>query len=379
MKLILSLTLAVVLAGACAPAAEPPTPTPALPPSPTPPAEATPTPAAATPTPEPIELTLMTHDSFAISDEVLAALEAEHGIRLRVLRAGDAGVMVNQAILARDAPLADILFGVDNTFLSRALEADIFVPYHSPLLDHVPAELQLDPEGRATPIDYGDVCLNYDRAAFDDELPPPASLEDLTDPRYRGMTVVMNPATSSPGLAFLLATASHFGEGDGEAGAPYGWQAFWRDLRANDVLVTAGWSDAYFGHFSGASDGDRPIVVSYATSPVAEVVFAEPQPDEPPTGVVTAGCFRQVEFAAVLAGTPHEERARQVIDFMLSPTFQEDVPLNMFVFPASAQAQVPEVFEAHAARVDEPLTMDPLDIDTQRERLIEEWTNVVLR
>jgi thiamine transport system substrate-binding protein len=322
------------------------------------------------PADQPVELTLMTHDSFAISDGVLAELEEQHGIRLRILDSGDAGVMVNQAILARDAPLADVLFGVDNTFLSRALEAGIFEAYRSPLLEQVPAELQLDPEGRVTPLDYGDVCLNYDRAAFDGELPPPTSLADLTDERYGGMLVVQNPATSSPGLAFLLATVIEFDDG---------WQDYWRQLRANDVLVTSGWSDAYYGHFSAAGDGDRPIVVSYATSPVAEVLFADPPTDESPTGVVTAGCFRQVEFAGILAGTEHRAAAERVIDFMLDRTFQEDVPLNMFVFPANAEAELPEVFVEHAAAVEQPLTMDPAQVGEQRQRLIEEWTDVVLR
>jgi thiamine transport system substrate-binding protein len=301
---------------------------------------------------------------------VLVQLEREQGIRLRVLRSGDAGVMVNQAILAGDAPLADVLFGIDNAFLSRALEAEIFEAYRSPLLDGVPAELQLDPEGRVTPIDYGDVCLNYDRAAFDEALPPPTGLDDLVDERYRGMLVVQNPATSSPGLAFLLATVIERGEG---------WRDYWRQLVDNDVLVTSGWSDAYYSHFSAAGDGERPIVVSYATSPVAEVVFADPPTDEAPTGVVTAACFRQVEFAAILAGTQLREPAERLIDFMLGQAFQEDVPLNMFVFPARADAQLPEVFVDHAADVEQPLTMDYREIGEQREGLIEEWTDVVLR
>ncbi len=317
----------------------------------------------------------MTHDSFAVSDDVLAEFEGEHGARVRVLRAGDAGSMVNQAILAREAPLADVLYGVDNAFLSRALEADIFTPYAPSLVETVPHELVLDPDFRATPIDYGDVCLNYDRSAFT-SLPPPSTLDDLADPAYRGMLVVQNPATSSPGLAFLLATVARFGE-EGD----YTWRDYWTDLRANDVLVSAGWEDAYYGSFSGGSgEGERPIVVSYATSPVAEVVFADPVPSEAPTGVLEDGCFRQVEFAGVLRGRPGAQRlAQALVDFMLDVRFQEDVPLNMFVFPANGQADVPPEFAEHAAAIDEPLTMDPAVIDAGRERWIEEWTDVVLR
>lgn len=321
------------------------------------------------------ELVLMTHDSFAVSDDVLAEFEQLAGIDVQILRAGDAGSMVNQAILARSAPLADVLYGVDNTFLSRALEADIFVPHRSALLSDVPAELHVEDDA-VTPIDYADVCLNYDRVAFTDELPPPATLEDLAEPAYRGMLVVQNPATSSPGLAFLLATIAHFGEA-GE----HTWRDYWTDLRANDVVVTSGWEEAYYGAFSGgAGEGDRPIVVSYASSPVAEVVFApSPQPEEAPTAVVTEGCFRQVEYAAILRGTRAEPEARAFIDFMLSPRFQEDIPLNMFVFPANGSAGLPDAFARHAAAIPEPVRMDPFALGADRERWIEEWTDVVLR
>ncbi|HYI23563.1 MAG TPA: thiamine ABC transporter substrate-binding protein, partial [Candidatus Limnocylindrales bacterium] len=231
----------------------------------------------------------MTHDSFAVSDGILEAFEQEHGVEVEVLRGGDAGAVVNQAILTRDNPLADVLFGVDNTFLSRALEEDIFVPYEAEGLDSVPDELQLDPEHRVTPIDYGDVCLNYDRAALEGSNPPD-TLEDLSDSAFGGALVVENPATSSPGLAFMLATIVRFGEEGDDT-----WLDYWTGLRANHMLVTAGWEEAYYGSFSGGSgEGDRPIVVSYATSPVAEVVFADPQPAEAPTAVIDDSCFRQI-------------------------------------------------------------------------------------
>ena len=331
-------------------------------------------PASATPA-APTELVLMTHDSFAISEPVLAAFEQQHGADVEVLRAGDAGSTVNQAILTRESPLADVLYGVDNTFLSRPLEADIFEPYRSPLQDAVPSQLDADARERVTPIDYGDVCLNYDRAAFGVESAPPTSLEQLTEAAYRSMLVVENPATSSPGLVFMLATIVRFGE-EGD----YTWLDYWADLRDNDVLAVSGWEEAYNQHFSGgAGAGDRPLVVSYATSPVAEVLFAEPQPDEAPTAVIADGCFRQVEYAGVLAGADAPELARDFIDFMLSPEFQSDIPLNMFVFPANPQADVPQLFLEHAAHIADPLTMEPGRIAANRERWLQEWTDVVLR
>jgi thiamine transport system substrate-binding protein len=324
----------------------------------------------------PSRITLLTHDSFAISDEVKAEFEQRAGVTLEILRAGDAGAMVNQAILTRDAPVADVLFGVDNTFLSRALDANIFLPYQSSALADVPASLQLDPQGRVTPIDYGDVCINYDRSAFGSgaQPAPPATLADLADPRYRGMLVVENPATSSPGLAFLLATIVRFPDS-----GPYTWRDFWRDLRANDVTVSAGWEDAYYSDFSGGSGaGDRSLVVSYASSPAAEVFYADPQPAEAPTASMTDSCFRQIEFAGVLVGTKGESAARQLIDFMLSTDFQQDVPLQMFVYPASEQAALPDVFVDNARPISNPIELDPATIGANRDRWINEWTDVVL-
>jgi thiamine transport system substrate-binding protein len=320
-----------------------------------------------------VTIRLITHDSFAVSDEVLEAFTAETGIRVELLQGGDAGTVVNQAILTKRNPQADVLFGVDSTFLTRALEEDIFEPYEAAGIGDVDPAFVLDPELRVTPIDYGDVCINSDLGWFEEEdLEPPASLEDLADPAYEGLLVVPNPATSSPGLAFLLASVAAFGED--------GWDDWWAQLRDNDVEVVDGWSEAYYGSFSGGggSEGDRPLVVSYASSPPAEVVFAEPPVGEPPTGVMEASCYRQVEFAGVLAGTEHPEEAGQLIDFMLSTTFQEDIPLQMFVFPVNPAATLPDVFVEHAATPAEVLELAPDVISENRETWIGRWTEVVL-
>jgi thiamine transport system substrate-binding protein len=322
-------------------------------------------------------LTLMTHDSFALPDEVIEAFEAAHGADLQILPAGDAGSMVNQAILTVDDPLADVLFGVDNTFLSRALAADLFEPYASPALEHVPTELRLDREHRVTPIDVGDVCLNIDRAVFAERgLPEIDSLDDLLGPALAGLLVVENPATSSPGLAFLLATIATFGD-DPETG----WRAYWQALRENGVRVVAGWEEAYYGSFSGGSgEGDLPIVVSYATSPVAEVLYG-PDPDaaESPTQAVDAGCFRQVEMAGILRGTDQPQLAAAFIDHLLAPETQAALPLSMFVYPVRSDVDVPEAFARHALVPTAPVTLDPAAIDANREAWIDEWTDIVLR
>lgn len=321
------------------------------------------------------EVVLMTHDSFAASEEVVASFEEQTGVELRILKSGDAGSMLNQAILTKDNPVADVVFGVDNSFLSRALKEGLFRPYESSLLSSVPDDLELDPEHRVTPIDYGDVCLNYDKEYFDTQgIAVPDSLRDLTKEEYRGLLVVEDPAGSSPGLAFLLATIAEFGE-EGE----YTWQDFWSDLRENDTLAVSGWEEAYYSEFSGgAGEGERPLVVSYASSPPAEVIFAEEELTEAPTGVITAGAFRQVEFAGILEGADHPDAAEKLMDFLLSVEFQEDIPLNMFVFPANEEAALPEEFTRYTVIPEDPLSVPADEIEEKRSRWLEEWTEIFL-
>jgi thiamine transport system substrate-binding protein len=283
--------------------------------------------------------------------------------------------MLNKAILTKNAPLADVLFGVDNTFLSRALEADLFEPYASPALADLPQSFQLDPSYRALPVDYGDVCINYDKAYFAERaLALPQSLEDLTRPEYAGLLVVENPATSSTGLAFLLATVAHFGDG--------AYLDYWRALKANGVVVVDGWETAYYTNFSASSGkGPQPMVVSYGTSPAAEVIFADPPIDDAPTASILGPdtCFRQIEFVGILKGTEQRALARHFVDFMLGKQFQEDVPLQMFVYPVNPNAALPEAFVKYAQAPAQPATLSPEEIAANRDRWIQEWTDAVMK
>jgi len=318
-------------------------------------------------------LTVMTHDSFSISEQVMNTFTEASGIEVRFLKSGDTGTAVNKAILAKDKPLADVFYGVDNTFLSRALEEDIFEAYESPLLTDIPDHFELDPQYGALPVDYGDVCLNYDKSYFTgNNLPPPQNLEDLLQPQYEGLLVVENPATSSPGLAFLLATIGHFGES--------GYLAFWEGLVENNLLVVNDWEIAYNQEFSRAG-GTRPIVVSYGSSPPFEVIYSETPIDEPPTEAVVSdgACFRQIEFVGILKGTQNRDYAEEWIDFMLSPTFQEDIPLQMFVFPVNENTILDDTFEEYLAVPENPASVNPEDISSKRETWIRDWTEVVLR
>jgi thiamine transport system substrate-binding protein len=321
-------------------------------------------------------LTIMTHDSFSASEAVIAEFEKTHNAKVVVLKSGDAGSTLNKAILSKDAPLADVLYGVDNTFLGRALAADILEPYNSPALAAIPDRFKLDPQNRLLPVDYGHVMVNYDKAFLQARgLKPPTSLRALTEPQWKGMLAVENPATSSPGLAFLLATIAAFPEG-----SAYDWRQFWRDLRANDVYVSPDWSDAYYNQFSGSSGkGPRPLVVSYATSPAAEVFFSEGKLQEPPTGNVEGTAFEQIEFVGILKGTKNRDLAEKWVDFMLSRRFQEDIPLQMFVYPVLPEAALPEVFVKFGQPPAQFFTLPTAEIDQGRERWIEEWERIVVK
>ena len=319
-------------------------------------------------------LTVMTHDSFAVSEVLIRQFEEDQNATVTFVRGGDTGTVLNQAILSKDNPLADVFYGLDNTFLTRALDEEIFIPYESPVLADIPDEFEIDPDHHALPVDYGDVCINYDKTYFaENQLAVPTSLEQLTDPAYKGLLVTENPATSSPGLAFLMATIAEFGE--------EGYLDYWKALNQNGLVVVGDWETAYYTNFSGSTgQGPQPMVVSYGSSPAAEVIFAETPLDEAPTASIIGPntCFRQIEFVGILAGTENLELAQAFVDFMLSPSFQEDIPLQMFVFPVNQEANLPQEFIDYVQIPDQPASLPSALIDANRENWIDAWTETVL-
>ncbi|WP_291378004.1 thiamine ABC transporter substrate-binding protein [Demequina sp.] len=319
-----------------------------------------------TESPMPTEVTVVTHDSFAVPDDVLAAFEQESGLDVTFVAPGDAGTLVNQLILTKDAPLGDVVYGVDNTFASRALEAGVFADYASDAPAAADAASYAIGGSQAlTAIDFSDVCLNIDLAAFEGDVPAPQTLDDLLDPVYSGMVSVTNPATSSPGLAFLLATIAAKGDA---------WPEYWEALNDNDLRVTASWSDTYFTDFSAPNyGGDYPIVLSYASSPPLEVIDGQPT-----TAALLDTCFRQVEYAGVLEGAQNPQGAQLVVDWMLSDGFQASVPENMYVYPVSSAVQVPAEWTQFAPLAQDPWTLEPATIDSQRDEWIDTWTDTVL-
>ncbi len=318
-------------------------------------------------------ITVLTHNSFNISKEVIANFTEQTGIEIRFLEGGDAGETVNRAILTKKRPLADLLYGVDNSLIAKAIKEDIFEPYESELLGNILPSYTSDFKGFATPIDVGFVNFNLDKKWFqENSLVFPTDISQLTEETYRGLTVVENPVSSSPGLAFMLATIAKFDED---------WLNYWADLRDNDLLITEGWTEAYYTAFT-RYDGDRPIVLSYASSPAAEVVFAEKKLEDAPTAnLFCESCvYRQIEAVGILKNTKQPEAAKAFIDYMLSINFQEDIPLNMFVYPINQKAKLPEVFAYSQVPQEDEIAHLPADtIEENLADWLEDWTKVVLQ
>jgi thiamine transport system substrate-binding protein len=321
----------------------------------------------------PTTVRLLTHDAFSVDKSLLEAFRQRTGITIEVVTGGDAGELVNKAVLTAGNPEGDVLFGVDNTLLSRAVDAGTFAPYRPAEESGVdPALRALVPHDAVVPVDFGDVCVVADDAWFAHRgLAEPTSMADLTDPRYRDLLVTEDPSTSSPGLAFLLATIARYGTD--------GWQPYWSALRGNGLKVDDSWTNAYDGDFTGGGGkGTHPLVVSYGTDPVASIEYADPKPTRPTVSVLTDSCSRQVEFAGVLAGTAHPQAARAVVDFLLSKQFQAGIPLSMYVFPAVTATSLPPVFSQWAVQAQHPLAVPPADVARNRQQWVEQWMQVVL-
>lgn len=314
------------------------------------------------------EVVLVTHESFTLPDEVLEEFTTQTGYTVTVQAVGDAGAMANQLVLTAGSPLGDAVFGVDNTFASRVVSEGVLAPY-SPELPEGGGEHALDGDAaeHLTPISYGDVCLNIDDVWFEDNgIEPPTSLQDLTDEAYADLFVTPGATDSSPGLAFLLATIGEFGED--------GWQDYWSALMDNGALITSGWSDAYYVDFTaGGGDGDRPIVLSYASSPPFTIPDGE---EEPTTSALLDTCFRQVEYAGVIEGAENVEGAEALIDFLLSDEVQAEIPDAMFVYPVSTQVELPELWAQWADVADAPIEISPEEIEANREAWVMEWADV---
>lgn len=312
---------------------------------------------------QPTEVVIATHDSWAVPEELLSRFEQESGYKLTIVPSGDAGTMTNKLVLTKGNPIADGVYGVDNTFGSRAVEEGVLADFRSEIADTAEFDLP-GGEGQLTPIDWGDVCVNIDKTWFGEhDIPEPTTLEDLTKPAYRKLFVTPGAASSSPGFAFLLATISAYGDD---------WTDYWERLMANGAKLTSGWTDAYEVDFT-AGGGDRPIVLSYNSSP--PFTLGE-DADEPTTRALLDTCFRQVEYAGVLAGAKNAEGAEAFIDFMSGVEFQESLADNMYVFPVNPAATLPPLWAKWAPAASDPLKVDPAEISANRKEWLTTWADI---
>ena len=300
----------------------------------------------------PDEVTLLAYDAFTPQEGIFDAFTAATGAKVKVVTGGDSGVLVSKAILTAGNPEGDVLWGLDNTLLSRAQKAELLTGYE--------------------PVDYGDICVNYDKQWFASRnVAPPTSLEDLALPRYKNLFVTQDPVASSPGLGFLLGTIAHFGAKN--------WQNYWKSLKTNGVHIASDWTTAYTIDFSGSSGkGKYPLVVSYGSSPPAEVLYAEKPIDTPPTAVIESTCFRQTEYVGALRGTRNPNLATKLIFYLLDVPFQDSMPLSLFVFPVNKEATLPDLFTKFAVTPKNPLTLDPADIEKNRDVWLSSWRDILL-
>jgi thiamine transport system substrate-binding protein len=312
---------------------------------------------------------LVTHESFVMSDELIAQFEEESGYDLEIKASGDAGALTNKLVLTKDNPTGDAVFGIDNTFGSRAVDEGVLEPYGAELPEGAEEyALEGDDEQQLTPVDTGNVCVNVDDTWFAAEgLEPPATLEDLTEPAYADLFVTPGATTSSPGLAFLLATIAEYG------GA---WPDYWSRLLDNGAKLTEGWTDAYQVDFTqGGGGGDRPIVLSYDSSPA----FTVDGEGGTTTSALLETCFRQVEYAGVLAGADNPVGAQALVDFMVGPDFQAALPEAMYVFPVDASAPLPPDWAEFAVQPESPYVVDPAEVAANRDAWLTEWSDVTSR
>jgi thiamine transport system substrate-binding protein len=315
-------------------------------------------------------VTIATHDSWAMSKQVLADFTAKTGITVKIQPHGDAGELTNKLVLTKGNPLADGVFGIDNTFASRAVDEGVLAKYAA---DQPASATAFDLDGKdgdyLTPIDFGDVCVNIDDTWFArKKIAPPSTFADLADPTYKNLMVTPGATSSSPGLAFLVATIGSYGDG---------WKDYWRKLLDNGVKIDAGWEDAYTVDFTaGGGHGDRPIVVSYSSSPP----FTVPKgADKPTTSALLDTCFRQVEYAGVLAGADNPKGAQEFIDFMLAREFQAALPDNMYVYPVDTSVPLPQGWQSWAPTSPHPVDVTAADITSHRTEWLRDWRDLTSR
>jgi thiamine transport system substrate-binding protein len=310
------------------------------------------------------DLVIYAYDSFVSewgpAGRVVPKFEERYGLEVKMISAGDAGQVLNRAILEKDNPRADIVLGIDNNMLARALDAGVLQPYRSPNLARIPDDLVFDETHHVTPFDHGYFAIVYDSVLLDE---PPRSMEDLLSSRFRSSLILQDPRTSSPGLGFLLWTIAVYGDE---------FTDYWRMLAPNILTISEGW-DAAYGLFTA---GEAPMVLSYTTSPAYHVAYEETTRYR--AAIFPEGNYRQIEGMGITRGAPHPEAARKFIDFSLTREFQEEIPLTNWMFPVNPEVELPPSFE-FAPVPEKALSINSSLIERSRSRWIDRWLDMVTR
>ncbi len=308
------------------------------------------------------QLTVYSYDSIEWwMKEIVPIFEQKYGVKVNLVLIGDAGEVLNRLILEKDNPQADVVVGIDNSYLAKAIDAGILEPYRPANADVIPDWIieKFDPTFHLTPYDYGFIAINYRKDMVQN---PPASLEDLTKPEWKGKLIIEDPRTSSPGMAFLLWTIAVYGDD---------WLNYWEKLKENDVQIVEGWSAAW----NAFTKGEYPLVLSYATSPAATVYYD----NNTNIGAVAfkEGNYLQIEGAGIVKGAKHPELAKKFIEFLISEEAQEKLPLNQWMYPVNKNVQTPEVFK-YAVKIDKPVTVDPKEIENNYDLWLKQWTALMI-
>lgn len=305
------------------------------------------------------------YDSFSSEwgpgPAIAEAFFEQTGISVEYHAPGDAVTVLNQLILEKGKSSADVVIGLDNSLLSRTLDAGILEPYKSPGLSEVPEELIFDKSYTMTPFDYGHFAICYDSEI----LPvPPGSLEDLTSEQYADSLVLMDPRTSSPGLGFLLWTVAAYGDN---------WVDYWNRLKPSILTVTDGWSQGY----TLFTAGEAPMVLSYGTSPVYHSEYEGTNRYR--AAEFSDGHVVQIEGMGISTGTENREAAEAFIDFMLTEEAQRSVAMSNIMLPVNANLELPESFGIAMVPGRTISGFEGAPDSNEIEELIDLWTEVFSR
>lgn len=286
---------------------------------------------------------------------------AETGIEVVYHAPGDAVTVLNQLILEEGRSPADVVVGLDNSLLERAMESDLLTAYESPALSGVDESLIFDPGYFLLPYDYGHFAINYDSAVLEN---PPTSLEELTDSEYADSLVLMDPRTSTPGLGFLLWTVAVYGED---------WPEYWERLKPSILTIADGWSQGY----ALFTSGEAPMVLSYGTSPAYHAEYEDT--DRYRAAEFSDGHIAQIEGVGILKSTAYPEAARTFVDFMLGSSAQYSLAMANIMLPVTDAVELPESFDLalRPALVVEIPGGAPSAAET--EAVITRWTEVFSR